>query len=353
MGMPEIVINFKKAAETLLDRSARGVVALVLDDATEGGSPVQKFTTLKQAEKLLTADNAKLASLVFEGGASAVMVVRAVKTEQELDIDATLELAAPYRWNWLVAPMANQADAVAAWIKEQRAAGKTFKAVVAGATTSPNSEGVVDFATETVTVGAKTYQGYEYAAFIAGVLAGLSLERSATYYVLPDVTEAEETADPDTAVDGGKLIAFFDGEKYKLARGVTTLTTPGADVSAAFKKIKNVEGADLIADDIRYSFENEYVGQVPNSYDNKQVFVASVAEYLQDLQGTVLDPGYENTCELDPDATRAYLTGLGKDVSALGDEAVLSENTDSSVFLKMRIKMLDAMEDLTLNVSVN
>ena len=87
-----------------------------------------------------------------------------------------------------------------------------------------------------------------------------------TYHVLSDVVAATESATPDQDVDAGKLIIMYDGEKYKIVRGVTSLVAT-SDVSRVFKKIKHVEGADMIVSDIRKIFEDEYVGKVTNSYE--------------------------------------------------------------------------------------
>ena len=38
MGLPEIFINFQTAAVSAITRSARGVLAVALTDATEGGA---------------------------------------------------------------------------------------------------------------------------------------------------------------------------------------------------------------------------------------------------------------------------------------------------------------------------
>ena len=57
------------------------------------------------------------------------------------------------------------------------------------------------------------------------VLAGLSLARSSTYYVLNDISEAETPEDPDERIDAGELIIVFDGKKYKIGRGVNSLVT--------------------------------------------------------------------------------------------------------------------------------
>ena len=55
------------------------------------------------------------------------------------------------------------------------------------------------------------------------------------------------------------------------------------DKSDDFAKIKILEAVDMIRDDIRTTFEDEFVGKVENSYDNKIVFIAAVNKYFKDL----------------------------------------------------------------------
>lgn len=43
-------------------------------------------------------------------------------------------------------------------------------------------------------------------------------------------------------MDAGKLVVVFDGEKYKLGRGVTSLTSITEERPEDLKKIKIVEG---------------------------------------------------------------------------------------------------------------
>ena len=51
MGMPEIFISFQTAAVSAIARSARGVLALVLTDATEGGDAISTYRSLADVDK--------------------------------------------------------------------------------------------------------------------------------------------------------------------------------------------------------------------------------------------------------------------------------------------------------------
>lgn len=350
MGMPEIVFLFEQKAKTLVRRSARGVVALLLKDATEGGAEIAKINDGDEIAGY-TADNAKLIQITLDSGATSVLAVR----HREEALADTLAKLANQRFNWLAYPEAGEGDsgAIVQWVKNQRKNGKFVKAVVTAAE-APNCEGVVNFQASglesSLFGGAVT--GEKYCARIAGILAGLSLEQSATYYPLSDLVSGEEPTNPDQDVDQGKLVVVFDGEKYKLGRGVTSLTSEES-ASPVFKKIKHVESVDMMRQDMKDVFEDEYVGKIANSYDNKQVLVAYRNQYLDGLRGSVLNPDYDNLCQIDGVAQKAYLESIGMDTWDMEEIDILKANTDSSVFLTENIQLLDAMEDLTLKTILN
>lgn len=198
----------------------------------------------------------------------------------------------------------------------------------------------------------KEYTTAEYSARIAGMLAGLSLSVSSTYYVLDEIVDLDLLQSPDEEIDKGKLVIIYDGEKYKIGRGVTSLTTVTEEQPEDFKKIKIVEGADLIQTDIITTFEDEFVGKVPNTYDNKQVFIGAVNEYFWNLEGTVLNGSHENYVEIDVAANEEYLKKMGKDTSEMTVQEIREANTGSYLFLCGQVAMLDAMEDLKMNINM-
>ena len=160
----------------------------------------------------------------------------------------------------------------------------------------------------------------------------------------------EESQTPDADIDNGQLILINDGTKIKIARGVNSLTTTSDAKSDDFKKIKIIEAVDMIRDDIRTTFEDDFVGKVENSYDNKIVFLAAVNKYFRDLasQGVLYDQ-FDNKAEIDIEGNREWLS-LHKDVSTWDDEKIKTANTGTNVFVKANIQVQDAIEDLNFNV---
>ena len=350
MGLPKILIEFKTLAETFITRSERGIVAVILKD---NSNTTETHTYSKESEitkSHYTASNLAFLSLVFMGNPSKVIVER-VSTDG--DISTALERLKNKQWYYLTVPgvTEEEKEIVLQFIKEQRTQfHRTFKSVLPNC--AADTEGIVNFATDNIKVGTKTYTTTEYCARIAGVLAGLPLNRSATYYVLPEIESITESETPDEDVDSGKLILINDGTKIKIARGVNSLTTFTDEKGQDFSKIKIIEAIDMIRDDVRTTFEDEFVGKVENSYDNKIVFIAAVNKYFKDLASRgVLYDKYDNMAEIDIDATREYLSKT-KDVSEWDEEAIKTANTGTNVFVKSNIQIQDAIEDMYFGIYI-
>lgn len=346
MGLPEIIINFKTAGTTALRRSSRGAVAMIVGG--QGTDAV--FTALSQADAAaLGARLYRMLRLCFLGTPAKVTVIYGGNGSDALD-----RARRAASGGWICAPdMA--ASAAAAYIREQRALGEGVRAVV-GDASAPDCEGVVNFCADGLQValdGApESISTAEYCARIAGLLAGLSLERSATYIPLPEVTDFIENADPDGDIERGKLILCRGGSGARLARAVNSLTTVTAGKGAAFQKIKIIEGLDLIRSDIRRAFEEDYIGRALNDYDSKLLLVTAINGYFDELSGTVLDASGSNEAFIDFEAQQSWLRAHGINTDELTEQQILSANTGSSVFLGAAVRFADAMEDLRFSITM-
>ena len=152
-------------------------------------------------------------------------------------------------FDYLAAPGLTQAKVIS-YIKAERAKGRGVKAVVANAT-APDDEGIIDFCAEDIVLTDGAVTADNYAARIAGLLAATPLTRSAK---LSEVVSCGAQSDADAAIDAGKLILVPNGEGYCLGRAVNSLTTVTTAHGAAFRKIKIVDGVDLIRADITRTF---------------------------------------------------------------------------------------------------
>ena len=203
MGLPKILIEFKTLAETMIARSERGIVALILTDNSNSALSYSFSSESEVVKSHFTTLNNSYIHLAFLGSPAKVLVER-VTTGSTLS-DALARLTNK-KWSYLAVPVLEEGDAstVSTYIREMRTAYKSFKAVLPD--TTANHEGIINFATDNIKVGAKTYTSEEYCARIAGILAGLPLNRSATYYVLEEAKSIDESQTPDADIDNGKLI---------------------------------------------------------------------------------------------------------------------------------------------------
>lgn len=352
MGLPEVLIEFRTKGTSAIQRSSKGIVAMILKDDTK------EFDTkiYKSIEEVDAADwvpeNKDYIDKVFMGTPTRVIVERVAV--DATDYNTALARLKNKKWNYLSIPGLVSGDVtnIATWIKTQRNVDKkTFKAVLPNAVS--DDEGIINFTTTDIKVGEKTYTTAEYTARLAGLFAGMPFDRSSTYYALNEVTDIKEHEDPDAEIDAGKLILINDGAKIKIGRGVTSLITTTAIKGEEFKKIKIVDAVDLMRDDIRDTFEENYVGKVNNTYDNKILFLAAVNAYFRELErDDILDPTYGNIAEINVEAQRNYLEGKnyttadGRGVEDMTEQEIKEANTGSKVFAKASVKFIDTMEDI-------
>jgi hypothetical protein len=352
MGLPEINIEFKSKAVSAVLRSAMGIVALILVDATKTFISKEYSSIEEIVAGDWTEKNLDYIKKAFLGSPKKVIIEK--QNAAATDYADVLTRLGNKKWNYLAIPeiAAEDVTDISTWIKTKRDNDKkSFKAVL------PNHvgdhEGIINFDTDDIVVGEKIYTTAEYCARIAGVLAGLPFTRSSTYFVLEEVDSVTETANPNQDIDAGKLILINDGEKIKIARGVNSLTTTTATKTEDFKKIKIVEVMDMVKDDIRDTFNNNYVGKVPNTYDNQVLFFTSVNAYFRGLtEDEILDSAAENNATVDVVAQRLAWETIGTDTSSWDEQKVKEMSFKSNVFATGSMKIVDAMEDLDFQIAI-
>ncbi|WP_066503482.1 phage tail sheath C-terminal domain-containing protein [Abyssisolibacter fermentans] len=353
MGLPDIQINFKTKGTSLIERSAKGIVALILKDDTNQDFETREYKSIDQIiESDWTPENIDYIENTFMGIPNKVIVERIAVADTDYS-NGLLRLKNK-KWNYLAIPEIKDAEVqeIVTWIKNEREVNKkTFKAVLPNA--EADNEGIINFCASNIYVGATdtTYTASQYTGRIAGILAGLPFTRSATYYELSEVDKIDESSDPNAEIDSGKLILINDGTKIKIGRGVNSLTTLAGSKGEEFKKIKIVDAVDLVKDDIRDTFDGSYVGKITNTYDHKILFLSAVNAYFEALEKLeVLDEAFDNKAVIDVQAQKTYLMACGVDVDALKEQEIKEYNTGSKVFASAKVKFLDAMEDLTMEI---
>lgn len=116
----------------------------------------------------------------------------------------------------------------------------------------------------------------------------------------------------------------------------------------------------MINDDIVKTAQDSYLGKYANTYSNKCLLITAISGYFAQLKRDDIVSSY--SVGLDAEAIRIYLKGRGlqatldngevKDVDDCSDEEVITADTGASVFLTGNVKILDAIEDITMPIYI-
>ena len=252
-GLPKVDINFKTQATTAIARSSRGIGVLILNDENafdDNGNEEIKYFKIESTTDIpdsgINEKNIDLIKKALLGTplrlhvylippetynvTSSGTTVTSSATTTQADV---LKKVADVKFNYIAHSTGKSQDQqdLASWVKSQRQnKKKTFKAVVANY--DADSYSVINFTTEKIRVENPayvdalkevdgdaalvpstipqylTYSATEYTARILGILAGLPLDRSATFFILSEVVDVAEYDDIDVHISGGELCLF-------------------------------------------------------------------------------------------------------------------------------------------------
>lgn len=383
LGMPSINISFIEAGIEAIQRSQRGIVALILEEAADtitklktdhkvGDDTVKAienpFTiyTTDDIPSELSDDNKDYITKCLIGYTKTPYRVKVLLVEKNAENDAkadkfadALSVLATERWDYLAIPTITdaQCEAVATWVKTNRENKlKKVKAVLPNY--AGDYEGIIDFGNTSIKTKTKTYSPAEYTARIAGLIAGTPMTISATYAPLAEVIDCDRhTLDEnDEKVNKGEFFIWFDGEKYKMSRAMNSLVTTTQGKLEAYQTIKTVDIMDMIYDDIRKTAQDSYIGKYTNDYDNKCLLISAIQGYFLELErGRLLQKDYSQV-NIDVDAVKNYQISHGlytkDELAKMSDLEIKKLDTKKKVFLTAKIKILDAMEDIELPINI-
>ncbi|HBM74716.1 MAG TPA: phage tail protein [Clostridiaceae bacterium] len=363
--LPTIDVIFKQLASNFIKRSARGIAILIIKDDTSTEFQTKEYKDLKELkndEALYTPANYQYIADALSFPVSKVVVVRIATTGTIADALTIIEGTIKTGWVTTVGT-AEDYTALVDWVKDKEANGGTYKGIVYNALQGPDSKHVVNFVNEKVTFkDVRAEQtGEKYLPSLLGILASCNVEKGSTYFVCENLSKVQEVADVDAALNGGKFILINDLDveneqvipKVKVGLGINSLTTFDADNTEDMRYIDIVETMDLITDDIRNTFKNDYIGKYKNNLDNQIVFISAINTYFNSLaQEDILDNTYKNYADVDVVAQRAAWAVVKSEAESWDDTQVRNTPYKRNVYLAGDIKILGAMENLKFNISI-
>lgn len=350
IGLPKIKVSFVEEGISAIKRGANGIVALILKDTKAGNYTVFDIDDIPEE---LKEENKKYIELTLLGNTNAPTKVEVYTLASDGNLSDALNYLESVNFNYLAYPDVEESDkaSIKAWVEKVRKDFQMVKAVLSG--TGFDSEAIINFTTEDIKVGDKTYSSKEYCCRIAGLLAGTDLKQSATHAVLEEVDDIPFIAksELESKIGQGELVLYKQYGKVKIARAVTSLKTTSDNKVEKFKKIKISDIADLVVSDIVRVSNEEYIGKLPNDYDSKCLLITAISQYFEELaKDRLIEKKF--TVGLDLEVQKKYIKSLGVDVSKLTDKEIKEYNTKDKVFLRIKITILDAIEELELRFSI-
>lgn len=387
LGMPSVNIAFIEAGIEAIQRSQRGIVALLLEEdadtvtklltdhtGSDGKTNIKAiknpFTvyTTDDIPDELSDDNKDYITKALIGYVKSPYRVKVYLMDKVTDetknasadkfADALKTLATD-RWDYLAIPtiVTAQCESVATWLKTNRENnGKRSKVVLPGY--AADYEGVINFSNTKIVTASKTYTGAQYTPRIAGLIAGTPLTISATYAPLSEVIDCDRYTEDenDEKVNNGEFFIWYDGEKFKMSRAMNSLVTTTQGKLEAYQTIKSVDIMDAIYDDIKKTAQDSYIGKYTNDYDNKQLLISAIMGYFKELEdGRLLQKDYSEV-DINVEKVKTYQLEHGlytkEELADMDDLAIKKLDTKKQVLLTAKIKILDAMEDIDLPINI-
>lgn len=350
---PLISVTFIELGISAITRGDKGTVALIVRD--EADVPPFSISQATQIPEELGKETVDYIKRAFVGYVNPPKKVIAYVMSKDGGLNDALDYMAAQVFDYICGPedcTKEEAADIASWVKSQRLNnGAKYKAVL------PNypadNYAIVNFTGDAMTDGVAVWTTAAYCSRIAGLLVGTPMKIAATYAPLPELSDCARLTkeESDEAVGGGELALRWDGRKVKLNRAVNSLVTTSQGMLDSFKKIKIVEIMDLIRTDITATAEDEYIGKYANTYDNKLLLVTAIRGYFMGLeQSQLVQPGW--TVDLDVDAIEQWLMSRGTSTEEMSPQELREADTGSYVFIKIRCKILDAIEDIIIKVEI-
>lgn len=236
------------------------------------------------------------------------------------------------------------------WTKRLRDAGRKILLVIGGTaeddtdilkgnqrSKGADHEGVINVVVGSVIRGTH-YCSAETACQVAGLIAGVPINKSTTYKALEDIDDVVPKLTDDeikTGIRGGSFILVAETDivtgstTYKVEIGINTLTAYGGTKNERFSKIRTIRTLDAISDDITRTASQNYIGELDNDDTGRTALICAIKQYLETLANS-------NAISSD------FISEVSKYIESTGDK----------VFLNTDVMPIDSIERIFNTITV-
>jgi len=354
--LPQLEINFKSLAVSFIERSERGVAIFIVRDDTNKTFKYKEYIDQEQLDKdklLYTPENFTNMSDILYFGVSKMVVVRIDKAGEITEALSLIGTKLLTGWVSTVGEISDY-EALVTWAKARLLEGRTYK-VLCYNVAEPDCEAVHNYTNPSVTFkdDRGKVAGVNYIPSFLAILCVCNVTRGVTYYVCKNLVEVEAVADVKVSLNNGELILINDFDKVRVGTGINSLVTID-ETKGKFEDMKYIEvmeATDMIKDDIRAIYKNDYVGTFKNNLDNQMIFISSINTYFGELAETeILDNKYDNIAFISIPKQRKAWEQIKPEAKLWDDIKVKNMSFKRSTFLGGDIKVLGSMMNLDFDV---
>lgn len=208
--------------------------------------------------------------------------------------------------------------------------GKKCQLVVAGH--AANNEAVINVKNGVILSDGTRISAEQATAWVAGASAAAGVATSLTYKKYDgavDVTQRLLNTEIIEALEKGEFVFTEQRGEVVIEQDINSLTSFTAEKSKEFSKNRVLRCLDDIANNSKKAFEDNFIGQINNDQDGRELFKADRINYFNALQGA------------------GAITGFS------ADDLEISAGTEKdSIVLNVQVQPVDAMEKLYMTVEV-
>lgn len=361
IGLPNIDIVFRQKAVTAIQRSERGILAIIVKDTKQTETDVTRFTYKRGTDvksDTFTQENYNAIMRAFDVAVNKVHVFRC---KGSAEADTVVKELEKVRINYVCTNDADYQQGLADYVKQYNADKQGHKIVcVVSNVTTADSKYIINLKGDGGTLkDGGNVKAEDYVIRIASTLANLPMNRSLTYYVFDDLATWDDSyIDSEHTIaqwiSNGFLTLINDDDEVKCGRAVNSLTTFTSTDTEDMSYIIIVESMNMILEDIYTTFKDYYVGKYKNTLSNQNLFISAVNGYFRTLVNEgILDDAYDNHASIDVDAQRNAWLSIGTaEADDWTDYKTQQMSFRTTVFLAGQAKITNAMEDLTFTISL-
>nr|DAZ18270.1 MAG TPA: tail sheath protein [Caudoviricetes sp.] len=208
--------------------------------------------------------------------------------------------------------------------------GKKCQLVVAGH--AANNEAVTNVKNGVILLDGTRITAEQATAWVAGASASAGVATSLTYTKYDgavDVTQRFLNTEIIEALQNGEFVFTEQRGEVVIEQDINSLTSFTADKSKDFSKNRVLRCLDDIANNSKKAFQENFIGQINNDQDGRELFKADRINYFNGLQGA------------------GAITHFSADDISIG-----IGNDKDSIVLNVQVQPVDAMEKLYMTVEL-